>query len=387
MYAAVVEAFLSSQFSLHICVCVSVCVYVCVYVCGCVCVVRVKDEPQVPEGTSQQLKSLKLVDETTAETCSVSARDRKPPKSKAMSKFCGRMHVLKKELCPAWGKVCSACKKRNRFALKCMKTRPKKSLHLVENDSESEDEELLYVGNEQPEKVIKAEMIIKGETVVCQRYSGASVNVTPLKNSVLEKRKTKLHMYNDTVIRPKGKTQLMLKNPKNVKKFKAEFVVVEEDFTPLLGKVTSEKMGLITVHYENFKGVSKIAVVAVLLSGYSDVFDDDQGSLPGVAHFAVDETVIPVISPACPVPHTMKSKVKAELQKLMEREIITPIEEPTSWCSRMVVVTKNFVKATDLCYFKASEQSSSERTLPSTCHESYATQAIQCKSLLKTKPE
>ena len=55
---------------------------------------------------------------------------------------------------------------------------------------------------------------------------------------------------------------------------------MEEDFTPLLGKVTSEKMGLITVHYENFESVSEIAVDADLLSSHNDVFDDDQGSLP-----------------------------------------------------------------------------------------------------------
>ena len=56
------------------------------------------------EVTSQQLKSLKLEDETTSEACSVSARDRKPYRSKAMCKFCGQMHILKKELCPAWEK-------------------------------------------------------------------------------------------------------------------------------------------------------------------------------------------------------------------------------------------------------------------------------------------
>ena len=73
------------------------------------------------EATSQQPKSLKLADETTAEACSVSTRDRKPYKSKAMCKYCGQMHMLKKEVCPAWGKVCSACKKRNHFAVKCTK--------------------------------------------------------------------------------------------------------------------------------------------------------------------------------------------------------------------------------------------------------------------------
>ena len=49
-----------------------------------------------------------------------------------------------------------------------MKNRPKKNLHIVENDSESEDEDLFSFGNNRPEKVIKAQMIIKGETRVSQ---------------------------------------------------------------------------------------------------------------------------------------------------------------------------------------------------------------------------
>ena len=67
---------------------------------------------------------------------------------------------------------------------------------------------MLSVGNKQPEKVVQAEMIIKGETVVCQIGSGASVNVIPLrhiKHSVLEQSKTKLHIYNGIVILPRGK--------------------------------------------------------------------------------------------------------------------------------------------------------------------------------------
>ena len=99
-------------------------------------------------------------------------------------------------------------------------------------------------------------------------------------------------------------------------------------------------MGLITVHYENFENVSKTAVDADLLSDYIGVFDDDQGSLPGVTHFVVDETVTSVISPACLIPHAMKSKVKAELEKLIEREIIAHVKELTSWCNHMVVATK-----------------------------------------------
>ena len=103
-------------------------------------------------------------------------------------------------------------------------------------------------------------------------------------------------------------------------------------------------MDLIAVHYENFESVSKTAVNADLLFDYSDVFEDDQGSLPGVAHFVVDETVSTVTSSACRAPHAIKLKVKAELEKLTERENIASVEEPTSWCSRMVVATKKSEK-------------------------------------------
>ena len=36
----------------------------------------------------------------------------------------------------------------------------------------------------------------------------------------------------------------------------------------------------------------------------------------------------------------LNKKMKAELYKLAEREIIAPVEERTSWCSRIVVATK-----------------------------------------------
>ena len=35
--------------------------------------------------------------------------------------FCGYNHEMQKEKCPAWGKVCSACKGRNHFKARCKK--------------------------------------------------------------------------------------------------------------------------------------------------------------------------------------------------------------------------------------------------------------------------
>ena len=57
-----------------------------------------------------------------------------------------------------------------------------------------------------------------------------------------------------------------------------------------------------------------------------DVFDDGKGSLPGIAHFELDPTVKPVTSPAGWVPIAMKSRVNVELNRLTERNVITPVD-------------------------------------------------------------
>ena len=73
---------------------------------------------------------------------------------------------------------------------------------------------------------------------------------------------------------------------------------------------------------------------------FADVFDDKQGNLPGIAHIEIDSTVTSVTSPAVRVPISLKNQVKAELNKLTEIDIITPVDQPTDWTSRMMVAKK-----------------------------------------------
>ena len=46
-------------------------------------------------------------------------------------KYCGKIHIMKKELCPAWGRTCTSCKRDNYFAVKCTEKRLRK-VHLVD---------------------------------------------------------------------------------------------------------------------------------------------------------------------------------------------------------------------------------------------------------------
>ena len=54
------------------------------------------------------------------------------------------------------------------------------------------------------------------------------------------------------------------------------------------------------------------------------MFNDELGQLPGVAHFEVDETIIPVVSPTHTVPVALKPELKKSLEEVIAKGIIAP---------------------------------------------------------------
>lgn len=61
-------------------------------------------------------------------------------------------------------------------------------------------------------------------------------------------------MYNKTTLVAEGRVKLILRNPKDRKKYRVNFMVVKENNrVPSSSKKTSERMNLITVNYDKFK--------------------------------------------------------------------------------------------------------------------------------------
>ena len=58
-------------------------------------------------------------------------------------------------------------------------------------------------------------------------------------------------MWNKTEVTPHGATRIVLRNPKNRKKYLVEFVVVKENLRPLIGAQAAQDIQLITVNEEN----------------------------------------------------------------------------------------------------------------------------------------
>ena len=95
-----------------------------------------------------------------------------------------------------------------------------------------------------------------------------------------------------------------------------KFIVVDDDsaLAPLLGSKASQRMNIITINTDNLKRVATVASNSVLDS-FGDVFGDELGTLPGVAHFKIDSCVTPVVAATRRVPVALREPLKIELHK------------------------------------------------------------------------
>ena len=87
-------------------------------------------------------------------------------------------------------------------------------------------------------------------------------------------------------------------------------------------------MGLLTLNREQF--ISNVKV---------DSDTDTLGDL-GEATLTVDPNVQPKALTCRKIPHALRDKVKAEIDTLVNRNILVPVSKPTKWVSQMAVVHK-----------------------------------------------
>ncbi|KAG1933981.1 retrotransposable element [Pimephales promelas] len=278
----------------------------------------------------------------------------------AKCKFCGKQHEWKKQSCPAYGKQCRKCGKMNHFTSTCKtKETMRKGIHsVVEREEEELYQEILSLNSQKEDKHDKqlfATMLINERPVKFQLYCGASCNVIPIQllnpDTVMEKTEQILVMYNKSTLKPIGKCRTKIRNPRNRKLYRLEFMVVDESSSvPLLGNKAVQAMDLVRIQHENIMAIDDIVTTercsekltwdkGDIQREYADVFEGD-GCLEGTYNLEVDPEVKPVRLPKRRVPVAIMKHLKDELGSLEERGIIAQVEKSTDWISSMVVVKK-----------------------------------------------
>ena len=263
-----------------------------------------------------------------------------PVRKPKQCKFCCGEHVLKKEKCPAWGSKCMNCGGRNHFAKACRKSKVQQlETSSRYSDSDSDSSDVYFITSVTTTTVstvnspdlpisrfaseIFAVMEIGNREVKFQIDCGALINSVMkalIGDSKLAPTSKRLVMWNKTEITPLGVTQIVIRNPKNRKKYSVEFVVVAENLTPLIGAQAGQHMELITVNEENFviatpkhhkqDKVSRLSAGEEVIQRFSDVFDRPLGTFPGKVSLEVELNAEPVIIPPRRVLTALKEELK-----------------------------------------------------------------------------
>ena len=114
------------------------------------------------------------------------------------------------------------------------------------------------------------------------------------------------------------------------------FIVVDSDSVPILGLNTSVKLNLIKQTYQISKNVQ---FTTSIQEEFSDCFGEI-GCLTRIHHIGIRNDVEPVITPVRKVPFALKPKLKTELKRMVDLEIIKQVEKPTDWVNALVMVSK-----------------------------------------------
>ena len=149
-------------------------------------------------------------------------------------------------------------------------------------------------------------------------------------------------MWNKSRLQSLGRCKLQTCNPATNRKYNVDFVIVKENFTPLLSKNAAEKMNLVTIHYDAFEQVKSVHTNTDFIREYPNVFSTTHlGILPGPeVHLTVSPDAKPVVRPARTVPESLKDAVKAKLESLKEKGVIEEVDGPTDWVNQMSVAQK-----------------------------------------------
>lgn len=278
-------------------------------------------------------------------------------------KFCTKFHEPSKEKCLAYGKKCRLCHKMNHCEQVCRNASKKsshqitkKTVHSIQTSecSDSDDYSVWTLHIEanirtanSVSKGVHVKMNVQGHEVNFQLDIGTTCNILP--NSAIPNMPPlmpttyTLQMYNKSTIRPLGKTQLQVTNPKNGTAYNIEFVVIEEDCTPLLGNRSLQAMELMNWEKENILCVKHNLPAPLskkqLFMDYPDVFEG-VGRLKELYHLVLDENAQPVAHAPRKVPVALKPLLKAKLTRLQEMNIFASVSEPTSWVSSCLMVVK-----------------------------------------------
>ena len=126
-------------------------------------------------------------------------------------------------------------------------------------------------------------MLVNRTPLKFQVDSGATCNVMPSASVPqgvrLEHSEMKLALYNQSTIHALGKCKIRLINPKNRKKYRVHFVVIDDvAAVPLLGLRAAQQVNLLKIKYHNISALDNQSLTRnMVTTKYADIFREKAG--------------------------------------------------------------------------------------------------------------
>ncbi|XP_075733124.1 uncharacterized protein LOC142775550 [Rhipicephalus microplus] len=254
---------------------------------------------------------------------------------------CNMVHAP--ERCPAYGKTCYVCKKRNHFAACCNNARRISEVHKAEESDENFDILGIKIcgvtGDIGADWMVRGK--IAGQEVQFKVDTGSQANLLPLTlfnrfahASTPRKSAAVLSAYNSSTIKHVGVATKDLEI--NEAQHSVSFFIVKKGRQAILGLKTCQQFGLVPVTVDAVKvgdGQTKFQLA------FPDLFSGS-GCVRRHYKMVLREDAVPVVQPARRVPIALKGRLRQELQRMETASIIVKVDEPTEWVSPLVVVHK-----------------------------------------------
>lgn len=262
--------------------------------------------------------------------------------------FCGLDH--KKGNCPAYGKECSFCHRKNHFERVCRQKKEKdgKKEECQAIDSKSEYDELFII-EDHPRVEKKGSRLITtihagDQTVICQLDTASARNVMcsrdyeKIRSPPLRPSEVTLIQYNGSEMKSKGRIDVKFKEIGEP----ITFEVVDSSMRPypLLGCDVCIELGLVKLTETTYamKDDNQLTKEKIVMH-YDEIFRG-LGEMPGEYEIKIDKAVKPVQHRPRKTPVMMREDVIKKVRELEGVGVLSRVEEPTDWISSLVAVRK-----------------------------------------------
>ena len=261
---------------------------------------------------------------------------------------CGRNdHLANDEKCRAKDAECRKCKKIGHYGKCCRSFSSEKeenTVKIVEQTSQDTDKyshEYVYLTSEEGGIDFTVDVDINGKSLEMIIDTGCARTLIPKQwyseniAIPLTKSKVQFSVFGGGQLKCLGTFNAKLKC--NAQEIMEPVFVIDVDGPPLLGRSAIQALNLVKIHAVG-EGLSDER--DSILQEFEDIFKEELGLFKDYEYkIRINKNVPPVVQRQRPIPATLESKLKEEIERMIQEDVI---EEATgaSWVSPVHVVYK-----------------------------------------------